>query len=71
MKDEHGYPFQAECERRQAEPMPECGIDWNVYCPYSLENLPPLERAQKIHFNQPPESRQKASGACPITAPEG
>ena len=44
MQDEHGWPFQAEWEERQREPMPVSGIDGTQGSPYAIDRLPALEQ---------------------------
>ena len=34
------YPFEAEWAERQAEPMPDIGIDWSVPSPLAFDQMP-------------------------------
>ena len=44
------YPFEAEWQERQNEPMPDIGVDWSQRSPYAFDRLP--EREQETLFDR-------------------
>jgi len=46
------YPFFDEWQERQAEPMPDIGIDWSQRSPYAFDRLPELKTEQETLFDR-------------------
>ena len=49
------YPFEAEWLERQAEPMPDIGIDWSVPSPLAFDRIPDLKREERQLFDRKEE----------------
>ena len=41
------YPFDAEWEQRQNEPMLNIGVDWTQRSPYAFDRLPELKTEEE------------------------
>ena len=50
--DEYDFPFEAEYRERQAEKMPEFGIDWNQRSPLAIGNLPERNFDHFVDINE-------------------
>ena len=46
------YPFEAEWAERQAEPMPEFGIDWTIPSPLTFDRIPERKTEERQFFDR-------------------